>query len=103
MIEIVQGDTMPYLDFTIKKGSNVLNLTGHSVVFSMRDEQNNIVIDKSECSIEDAVNGICRYQLLTGDSENYGLFFGEVQVTNPGGKVQTNYTEIPIRIRKQIA
>ncbi len=83
---IKENDTSPILQATLKDGDGVVvNLSGSTVVFSMRDENlQTLKIDKKACVLVDAVNGVVSYTWLAAnnDTDTPGLYIGEFQATN---------------------
>lgn len=102
-IELVQNDTLPFLDFTIEKDGVAVNLTSATVVFSMKNDKGVRKIDKQACSLVTPLSGICRYELQLGDTDTAGTFNGEIQITFPGGTKQTSFENIPVVIKGEIA
>lgn len=103
VIELVQNDTLPTLDFTIQKDGISYDLTGCTVYFSMQNENGTIKINKQTCTVVSASNGTCHYTLQSGDTNEAGQFSGEVTVIDGSGKIQTSYDNIPIIIRQEFA
>jgi len=89
---IKQNDTSPILQGTLTDGAGVVvDLTGATVVFSMRDETSlTLKIDKQACVLVDAVNGVVSYTWLAAnnDTDTPGTYIGEFQSTN-GASVET--------------
>lgn len=108
MIELIQKDTKPTLRFTCKEGScgevgKVIDLTGCTVRFIFKKALvSGTYKFKRLCDIVDAPNGICEYSLQADDLDTAGAFSGELEITFPDGKIQTNYEVINFMIRKEL-
>jgi len=108
MIELIQNDTKPILRFTCRENGcgeagDVINLTGCAVKFIFRKA---FGVDtykfKRLCDITDATNGICEYSWQSDDLDTIGNFLGEIEITFPDGKIQSNYNTINFKIKKEL-
>jgi hypothetical protein len=87
---IKQNDTSPALQATLKDGSGaVINLTGCSVNFHMREVGSSEVKTDASASISDELNGVVYYQWASADTDTIGSFEAEFEVTYPGGEVES--------------
>ena len=108
MIDLVQNDTKPTLRFTAKEGDCgeigvAIPLTSCVVKFIFKKALGSGTYKfKRICDITDALNGICEYSWQTGDLDTAGEFSGELEITFPDGKIQTNYNPVSFIIRKEL-
>jgi len=102
IIQLVQGDTNPDLEFQIVQGGNPVDLTGCTVYFTMKKIGGSVKIDNAVCTIVDAENGLAKYEWQEGDTSEAGNYEGEVRVVDASGEIQTGYEKIKIRIREKI-
>lgn len=88
---IKRGDTSPSLDVQLQNylRKPVTTLAGSSIVFSMRNENGTVVVNRSPATLVDAATGTVRYNWLEGDTQYAGTMQGEFEVTFPSGKVET--------------
>lgn len=93
------GDTAPVLRFTIvRKGGEVVDLTGSTVKFRIKDIVTKEVTNDSndDCTIIDAENGICTYQINEGDLPNPGCYIANLKVTYLIGGTESSKVEINV-------
>lgn len=103
IIKMVQNDTLPDLEFTIKQDGSVVDLTGATVKFYMKNRDTGTVkINGVACTIVSASAGTCKYVWQSGDTDTVGTYQAEVEVTFSGGTVQTGYESLTIEIRDDI-
>ena len=87
---IKQGDTKKNLVRTLKNADGtVINLTGATVVFTMRKGSRAATIDEVECGIPDEPNGVVEYAWRAGDTDDAGVYDAEFEVTLPGSEIIT--------------
>lgn len=100
---IKRGDSSPSLGYKL---SPKTNLTGASVVFNMypAGPSGPAAIDSATAVIEDAVEGIVRYDFSSTDTANSGTAYAEFEVTYSDSTVETfpNSGYIAIVIPKDI-
>lgn len=102
-IKLVQNDTLPVLNFTIKQEGVPIDLTGCTVKFYMVNADTKAVkINGKSCTVVSEEDGTARYSWATEDTDTVGSYLGEVEVTFPSGKIQTGFKQIPIVIRDDI-
>ncbi len=87
-VEVRQGDTLPYLDFTLVSDTSDTphNLSGATVTFSMIDDNGDSKIQNGACTIVGAATGEVRYSFAAADTDTAGIFYGEFQVVFSSGK-----------------
>jgi len=73
--EIVKGDTRPYHQETLKIGGSVVDLTGASVVYELKSETGELIIE-SAATVSDAANGVVQYQWQATDWDNVNFVAG---------------------------
>lgn len=89
---IKQDDTSPELEVTLydEEGGNLINLLGSTVVFNMRNKNTGEVkVARGSCTLVDAENGVVKYPWQSGDTEDFGAFYGEFEVTYADSSVET--------------
>ena len=99
MIPLREGDTSPAAEAVIKRGGVIVDLTGCTVTFTMR-EQNTygyLKIDASAAVVTDATGGAVEYLWATDgtDTDEPGVFHGTWEVTLPSGRTETYPTLHP--------
>jgi len=108
MIELIQNDLKPAIRFTCKEDGcgevgEVINLTGYTVKFIFKKAFGSGTYKfKRLCDVTDAEAGVCEYFWQTGDLDTVGDFLGELEITDPAGKIQTNYNLINFHVRKEL-
>lgn len=104
---IKQNDTSPALIATLKdSGAVVINLTGATTVFKMRNVSGVIVSLTGTNSVDaPATGGIARFTFSAADTATVGRYQGEFQVTFGDGSVETfpNKGYIGVKITDDIA
>lgn len=100
-----KGDTAPSLLYALDPVSVVL--TGATVRFSMRDRSTGAVkVNRQACSIVTATGTpTVQYNWQGADTDTFGFFEGEFEITYAGGAIETfpNTSNISIRIAEDIA
>ena len=108
MIDLIQNDTKPTLRFTCREGDcgetgTAINLTSCIVKFIFKKALSSGAYKfKRLCDIVDAPNGICEYSWQSNDLDTVGDYVGELEITFPDSKIQTNYNLINFKIRKEL-
>ena len=105
MFNIKQNDTSPAIQVALRNASNrPVNLIGAVVRFHMRTEDNLVLVNKP-ATVVDQEAGIVRYEWETGDTNFYGICFGEFQVTYEDESIETfpNSGYMKIKIAQEIA
>jgi len=108
MIELIQNDSKPTLRFTCKENGcgdvgTVIKLTGCTVRFIFKKALGSGDYKfKRLCDIVDAPNGICEYSWQSADLDTVGDYVGEIEITFPDGKIQSNYNTINFKIKKEL-
>ncbi len=103
-VELVQGDTRPALDGTIRRtvSGDPLDLTdATSIKFQMRkDDDRNYTVDAAAAFI-DKPTGRVRYEWAEGDLSNPGDYIGQWEILWNDDTVQTTQPANTILIRRQ--
>jgi len=101
-IPLVKDDTFQKIDITVLDGDEgevAYNLTGCLVNFYIKKfgELSHTNINHEACTITDAVNGKCQYQLSSGDLPKAGTYYADIVLVKG-----TNKMTIPEPIRLDI-
>ena len=103
-VELVQGDTRPSLDGTIRRtvSGDPLDLTNaDSVKFQMRkDDDRHYTVDAAATFI-DKPTGRVRYEWEEGDLNNPGDYIGQWEIVWNDDTVQTTFPANTISVRRQ--
>jgi hypothetical protein len=95
LTKIKRHDTAPVFTATLTDSAGaVVDLTGATAVFHMRDESDSsLKIDSGAMTGPGGgaldATGVVEYPWVVGDTDRAGLFFAEVEVTYPSSRVQT--------------
>ena len=86
---IKQNDTSPALQATLKDTSlAAVDLTGATVRFHMNSIEGTSKID-AVMAVTDALGGVVQYDWQAGDTDTFGTYYVECQVTFPDSSVET--------------
>lgn len=86
---IKRGDTSPAIESTLRDGSgSPVDLDGSSVLFRMRDENGDLVVDEV-AYIDLDETGVVVYEWQSEDTADSGVYRAEWQVTYDDGAVET--------------
>lgn len=115
-LDLVTGDTLPELTFTLKDSNQAaigqtldpndestwapIDLTGATVQLLIRRVGESTLTATITCSIQDAPNGVCRTDFPASAFPEAGTYEGEIEITFPGGGVQTIYETVRFRVRE---
>ena len=106
-IKLVQGDTLPaiILALTDENTGSVIDLSGvgTAVEVKFRAAGTTVVLSTIACSIIAAASGIVQFSFSGGAlaAITPGLYEGEIQITFPGGPIQTVFDVLKFRVRGQ--
>jgi BppU N-terminal domain len=85
-----QGDRLPALSATLQTLAGVaVNLTGGTVRFLMRAKRGDPLKVDAAAVIVDAAAGTVRYDWGATDSDTVGVYQGEFEYSDAGGKKET--------------
>lgn len=81
MIFVKQNDRRPAAPATIKRGSDVVDLsTATSVTFRMRERNRMEMKVEAVAVVTDAVNGEVEYRWAEGDTDTAGTFYADWRI-----------------------
>ena len=90
IFRIKKDDTLPYLAIQIKDSAGAAyNLTNCSVEFHMSSTIGGATKVNAAAVVTLAASGHVEYRWAVGDTDTVGLYYGEFQVTTPGGAIFT--------------
>ena len=117
-INLVQGDTNPQLNFTLRDSKTaasgkvldeddsstweVIDITGYSIELKFRALNSTSVLFTESLGITSASGGTC-YMIWPAGSLDIeaGIYEGELQLTDGNSKVQTVYDKLKFKVREQ--
>ena len=117
-INLVQGDTNPQLNFTLRDSKTAasgktldeddsstwaaINITGYSIELKFRALNSTSVLFTESLGITTAADGTC-YMIWPANSLDVeaGIYEGELQLTDGNSKVQTVYDKLKFKVREQ--
>jgi hypothetical protein len=114
-INLVTGDTLPELTFTLKDSQSAasgktldandsstwapIDVTGGAVRLRLRELGSTAVKSTLTCAITDGSAGKVATDFPTGTLDTAGTFEGEIEITFSGGGIQTVYDLIKFKVR----
>lgn len=114
-INLVTGDTLPELTFTLKDSQSAasgktldandsstwapIDVTGGAVRLRLRELGSTAVKSTLTCAITDGSAGKVATDFPTGTLDSAGTFEGEIEITFSGGGIQTVYDLIKFKVR----
>ena len=117
-INLVQGDTKPQLNFTLRDSKTavagktldeddsstwaIIDITGYSIELKFRAANSSTVLFTEALGITSASGGTC-YMIWPADSLDVaaGIYEGELQLTDGSSKVQTVFDKLKFKVREQ--
>lgn len=105
-IKLVAGDTMPYVQVTLKNGSGTpINVSGAVVVVYFRATGSTTVLSTLTCTKPNGgADGVVQFNFPTPAlTVPAGLYEGEIEIQYPGGDRQTVYDLLKFQVRDQFA
>ena len=117
-INLVQGDTNPQLNFTLRDSKTAasgktldeddsstwaaIDITGYSIELKFRALNSTSVLFTESLGITTAADGTC-YMIWPANSLDVeaGIYEGELQLTDGSSKVQTVYDKLKFKVREQ--
>ncbi len=104
---IKQNDTAPSIEagLTDSNGRTKSMANASAVVFHMKDENGNVLIQDGVGTIKSPAKGIVAYEWQTGDTANTGIHSAEFQVTYNNGQIETfpNTGYIKVIVKDELA
>ena len=114
-INLVTGDTLPELTFTLKDSQSAatglnldtndsatwapINVTGGQVKLRLRELGTNTVRNTLSCTITNGAEGQVATNFPTGTLNAAGTLEGEIEITFANGGIQTVYDLIKLKVR----
>ncbi len=118
-INLVQGDTKPELNFTLRDSATavsgktldendsstweIINITGYTIKLKFKALNSSTVLFTEALGITaPATNGEC-FMIWPADSLDVtaGIYEGELELTDGSSKVQTVYDKLKFKVREQ--
>ena len=117
-INLVQGDTKPQLNFTLRDSKTAasgktldeddsstwaaIDITGYSIELKFRALNSTSVLFTESLGITTAADGTC-YMIWPANSLDVeaGIYEGELQLTDGNSRVQTVYDKLKFKVREQ--
>lgn len=102
-ITVYKNDVGYDINFTLKDANDVVvDLTNASgLLFKAQKQTATTQKFSGSMSVVSAVAGTCKYTVASGDFDEAGDYYAEIQVTFSGGKVIT-FGDIVVRVRPEI-
>ena len=114
-LNLVTGDTLPELTFTLKDSSAaasgqtldandsttwaIIDLTGATVKFRIREVGSTTVLSTLTCTITNASGGKAATNFPAGTLAYSGTFEGELEITFSNGGIHTVYDLVKLKVR----
>ena len=118
-LELVQGDTLPRVVFTLKDKSEAasgavldpndaatwapINLTGATVRLRIRELGSSTVKATMTMTVSDATNGVASTDFPSPALDTAGTFEGEIEAVFADGSIQTVVDLLKLKVRAQFA
>lgn len=103
VLKYVQNDTAPSINFIIKRDGAVVDLTGATVKFKIKNNTNGSRTNDANntCTLITPTAGTCRYDFSAGDLSAATTYNCDLEITYSGGSVETQYNVIVITARAE--
>lgn len=103
-IKMVQNDTAPDINFTIKRSGTAVDLTGATVLLKIQDTSTGLRTNdaNNECTLVSATAGTCKYMFTAGDLPNATTYNCDLEITYSGGQVETAPNYVTIIAREEV-
>lgn len=114
-LNLVAGDTLPMLNFTLRDSNTAasgqvldvddsstwspIDLTGATVKLRIRELGNTTVKNTLICTASDLLGGKVMTNFPSGTLDAAGTFEGEIEITFASGGIQTIYDLIKLKVR----
>ena len=117
-INLVQGDTKPELNFTLRDSATavsgktldeddsstweIINITGYTIKLKFKALTSSTVLFTESLAIISGSGGTCS-MIWPADSLDItaGIYEGELELTDGSSKVQTVYDKLKFKVREQ--
>jgi len=97
----VQGDTEPAITATLNRSGAAESLTGASVKFQMRKDDDKRYTVNAAATIVDEASGKVKYVWGASDLNIIGTYLVQWEVTFLSGRIETTDPPNPIIVRRQ--
>lgn len=87
--DIVRGDLEPPFDIAITNNGSAKNLTEVGLTFAMRWQKPDGTVSVVNLGAFNLALGQLRRNWVAGDTDQAGVHFGQVLITDSGGNVET--------------
>lgn len=114
-LNLVQGDTLPELTFTLKDSNTAasgltldpnnsatwspIDVTGAQVRLRLRELGSTTVKSTLLCTVSDGIGGKVITDFPAGTLDTAGTFEGEIEITFASGGIQTVYDLVKFKVR----
>jgi len=114
-LNLVQGDTLPELTFTLKDSNTAasgltldpnnsatwspIDVTGAQVRLRLRELGSTTVKSTLLCTVSDGIGGKVITDFPAGTLDTAGTFEGEIEITFATGGIQTVYDLVKFKVR----
>ena len=114
-INLVSGDTLPELTFTLRDSNTAasgqvldpddnntwapINVSGATVKLRIRELGSSTIKSTLTCAVTDGTNGKVATDFPSGTLDTAGTFEGEIEVTFASGGIQTVFDLIKFKVR----
>jgi|TARA_R110000851_G_scaffold244986_1_gene397774 hypothetical protein len=114
-INLVSGDTLPELTFTLRDSNTAasgkvldsddsdtwspIDVTGAVVRLRIRELGSTVIKSTLTCTVTDGINGKVSTDFPVGTLDAAGTFEGEIEVSLASGGIQTVYDLIKFKVR----
>lgn len=97
----VAEDDYPDIPLIVKENGAVKNVTGCTVKLILKNADTGVVTNTSTstCALTSPTVGSVTYTPHPGDFPIEGTYFGDIQVTFPGGRKRTYYKQAEFDVR----
>jgi len=102
---ITQNDTSPSIKATLRDGANaVIDLTGAACKIHVMPLGGTVLKVDAATNITDATGGVVQYDWVAADTNAFGTFSVQFEVTYGNGSIETfpNSGSLPLVITKEL-
>jgi len=102
-VKVVQNDYGYDITFTITDtDGNVVNITGATILFKVGRPGDTMIVSAGACTVTDGPNGVCTYEVQSGDFAVVGKYDAELQITFSGGTPVMTIPNLVVYIRGEL-
>lgn len=102
VLNIVQGNTAPEFDLTLKRAGTVIDLTGTSVEIIIAKGKTITQVGGTCALTADPTTGVITYTPVITDFPTGGKYKADVRITYSGGGVEIVNEQQKFKVRKKI-